>query len=338
MKTLLRRGLRLLAHHLARPGSLAVMAGAAALAAATAPAAAGPWPERPVRIVVPYTAGGLTDVVTRVVADELGRQTGQTVIVENRVGAGGMIGLQGVLQAPRDGHTIALVVPATMITLPLTSSSYKIKPLQDFEPITAAVDTFLTLVVSPSLGVRTLDEFIAHAKRNEGKLNYGTPGAGTSFHLNNLLLARKLGIRTTHIPYQGEAQFLNDVASGVLQYAMVSSAGKPYIDGGRVVPLAMTAPARSASIPNVPTFIERGVDFTTDGWVGYALAAGTPADVIEQVSAALMKAIRSPAASKRLSEMGFTVVGNDRASFRASIIRSTKAYEELVTSGEVKVQ
>jgi tripartite-type tricarboxylate transporter receptor subunit TctC len=249
-----------------------------------------------------------------------------------------MIGLQGVLQAPRDGHKIALVVPATMITLPLTSSSYKIKPLQDFEPITAAVDTFLTLVVPPSSGIRTLADFIAHAKRNEGKLNYGTPGAGTSFHLNNLMMARRLGIRTTHIPYQGEVQFLNDVASGVLNYALVSSAGKPYIDGGRVVPLAMSAPARSPSIPNVPTFAEQGVDFTTDGWVGYALAAGTPPDVVEQVSAALMKAIRSPAASKRLSEMGFTVVGNDRASFKASIIRSTKAYEELVTSGEVKVQ
>jgi tripartite-type tricarboxylate transporter receptor subunit TctC len=100
-----------------------------------------------------------------------------------------------------------------MITLPLTSSSYKIKPLQDFEPITAAVDTFLTLVVPPSLGIKTLPDFIAHARRNEGKLNYGTPGAGTSFHLNNLLMARKLGIRATHIPYQGEVQFLNDVAS-----------------------------------------------------------------------------------------------------------------------------
>ena len=337
MKTLLHRCLQGLARRLARPAAAALMAGTAALTAAV-PAAAGPWPERPVRIVVPYPAGGLTDVVTRVVAEELGRQIGQTVIVENKGGAGGMIGLQGVLQAPRDGHTIALVVPATMITLPLTSASYKIKPLQDFEPITAAVDTFLTLVVSPSSGIRTLADFIAHAKRNEGKLNYGTPGAGTSFHLNNLMMARRLGIRTTHIPYQGEVQFLNDVASGVLNYALVSSAGKPYIDGGRVVPLAMSAPARSSSLPNVPTFAEQGVDFTTDGWVGYALAAGTPPDVVEQVSAALMKAIRSPAASKRLSEMGFTVVGNDRASFKASIIRSTKAYEELVTSGEVKVQ
>jgi tripartite-type tricarboxylate transporter receptor subunit TctC len=318
---------------LARPWAAGLMLGALALTAV-----AGPWPERPVRIVVPYPAGGLTDVVTRVVAEELGRQIGKPVVVENKSGAGGMIGLQAVLQAPRDGHTIALVVPATMITLPLTSSSYKIKPLQDFEPITAAVDTFLTLVVSPSLGIKTLPDFVAYARRNEGKLNYGTPGAGTSFHLNNLLMARKLGIRATHVPYQGEVQFLNDVASGVLQYALVSSAGKTYIDNGRVVPLAMTAPARSSSLPNVPTFGEQSVDFTTDGWVGYALASGTPPEAVEQVSAALMKAIRSPAASKRLSDMGFIVVGNDRASFKASILRSTKTYEELVTSGEVKVQ
>ena len=125
-----------------------------------------------------------------------------------------MIGLQGVMQAPRDGHMIALVAPATTITLPLTRSSYKIKPLQDFEPITAAVDTFLTPVVPPTSGIRTLAGFIAHAKRSEGKLNYGTPGAGTSFHVNDLLMTRRLGIRTTHSPCQGEVQFLNDVTSG----------------------------------------------------------------------------------------------------------------------------
>ena len=152
---------------------------AAALAlACSAGMALADWPERPLRIVVPYPAGGLTDVVTRVISDELGRELGQPVVVENKAGAGGQIGLQGVLAAPRDGYTIALVVPATMITLPLTNPAYKIKPAQDFEPVTAAVETYLTLVVSPALGVKTLPEVVRYAKKNEGNENDGTSGAG----------------------------------------------------------------------------------------------------------------------------------------------------------------
>jgi tripartite-type tricarboxylate transporter receptor subunit TctC len=311
---------------------------AAALAlACTATLAAAEWPDRPVRIVVPYPAGGLTDVVTRVMSDALGRELGQPVIVENKAGAGGQIGLQGVLAAPRDGYTVALVVPATMVTLPLTSAAYKIRPLQDFEPVTAAVETYMTLVVAPSLGIKTLPEFVAYAKRNDGKLNYGTPGAGTSYHFSNLVMARKLGIQPVHIPYQGESQFLNDLASGVLQYALVSSAGRAFIEGGKIVPLAMTHSTRSPTLPNVPTFVEQGVDFTTDGWVGYAVAAGTPAPVVDRLNAAMIKALRSTDVSRRLTDMGFIVVGNDRNRFKANIVASTKVYEELVKSGDVKV-
>ncbi len=295
------------------------------------------WPERPVRIVVPYPAGGLTDVVTRVISEELGRELGQPVIVENKAGAGGQIGLQGVLAAPRDGYTVALVVPATMITLPLTNPAYKIKPSVDFEPLTAAVETYLALVVSPSLGLKTLPEFVSYAKKNEGKINYGTPGAGTSFHFNNLLLARKLGIKPMHIPYQGEVQFMNDVASGVLQYALVSSAGRAFIDSGKVVALGVTRDKRSPSLANVPTFVEQGVDFTTDGWVGYAVGAGTPAAVVDRLSAAMVKTLRHPDVSRRLTEMGFIVVGSDRLRFKAAIAESYKQYEELVKSGEVVI-
>lgn len=304
---------------------------ALALAATTATAAG--WPSGPVRIVVPYPAGGLTDVVTRVVAEGLGQQIGQPVIVENKPGAGGQIGLQGVLQAPRDGHTIALVVPATMITLPLTNPAYKIQPLKDFEPLTSAVDTFMTLIVSPQLGVKTLKAFVAHAQANPGKLNYGTPGAGTSYHFANLLMAKAMGFKAAHIPYQGEVKFLADVAGGTLQYSLVSSAAKATIEAGKVVPLAVSSGARSPTMPDVPTFIEQGVDFKTDGWVGYAVAAGTPAAVVDQVAGALVKAIRSPAVSQRLTSMGFVVAGSDRAAFKDAIVRSTAVYKDLVASG-----
>jgi tripartite-type tricarboxylate transporter receptor subunit TctC len=307
-----------------------------ALLAIGTPAAAAGWPAGPVRIVVPYPPGGLTDVVTRVVAEGLGKQIGQTVIVENKPGAGGQIGLQGVLQAPRDGQTIALVVPATMITLPLTNPAYKIQPLKDFEPLTSAVDTAMTLIVSPQLGVKTLKDFVAYAKANPGKLNYGTPGAGTSYHFSNLLMAKALGFTAAHIPYQGEVKFLADVAGGTLQYSLVSSAAKATIEAGKVIPLAVTSGSRNPTLPNVPTFVEQGVDFKTDGWVGYALAAGTPPEVVNQVAAALVKAIRSPEVSQRLTSMGFVVAGNERAAFKDAIVRSTAVYKELVDSGAAK--
>jgi len=309
----------------ARFGRLLGIAALAAGVAAGPAAAQDNYPSKPVRVVVPYPPGGGADFLARLLAERVQSRLGQTVIVENRGGAGGMIGLQGVLQAPRDGHTIALVVPATMITLPLTSASYKIKPLQDFEPITAAVDTFLTLVVSPSSGIRTLADFIAHAKRNEGKLNYGTPGAGTSFHLNNLLMARRLGIRTTHIPYQGEVQFLNDVASGVLNYALVSSAGKPYIDGGRVVPLAMSAPARSKCRPDVPTFAEQGVPaltLTEGTWV--MASSKTPPAVVNRLSEAIVESLKDAAAVQALKvQADIAPLGS-----RALAARLRKDYDE----------
>ncbi|MFM1855359.1 MAG: hypothetical protein RLZ83_668 [Pseudomonadota bacterium] len=322
-----------MARWMVRMAALACMGLVAVTASAAGP---GTWPSGPVRIVVPYPAGGLTDVVTRVVADGLGKQIGQPVLVENKPGAGGQIGLQGVLQAPRDGHTIALVVPATMITLPLTNPAYKIQPLKDFEPLTSAVDTSLTLIVNPSLGVTTLKGFTEYARANTGKLNYGTPGAGTSFHFSNLLMAKALGFQAAHIPYQGEVKFLADVAGGTLQYSLVSSAAKATIESGKVIALAVSSGARSPTMPGVPTFVEQGVDFKTDGWVGYALASGTAAEIVERVSAALVKSIQSPEVSQRLTAMGFVVTGTDRSTFREAIQRSTTVYAELVASGAAK--
>ena len=176
-------------------GAMASFAGLAA-----APALAGPWPERPIKLIVPYPAGGLTDIVSRLVGEELGRALGTSIVVDNRAGAGGQIGLQALLQAPRDGYTIALVVPATMVTLPLTNPAYQIKPLEQFEPLTIAVDTFLALVVDKKMGIQTVQQFAEHARKNPGKLNYGTPGAGTSFHFNNVILAQKLGVQAQHVP------------------------------------------------------------------------------------------------------------------------------------------
>jgi tripartite-type tricarboxylate transporter receptor subunit TctC len=311
---------------------------AAALSLCAAlPAQASQWPERPIRLIVPYPAGGLTDIVSRLVSDEVGKALGTAVVVDNRPGAGGQIGLQALLQAPRDGYTVALVVPATMVTLPLTNPNYKIRPLEQFEPITIAVDTFMTLVVDRKLGLNTVQQFAEYARKNPGKLNYGTPGAGTSFHFNNVILAQKLGIKAQHVPYAGEVQMLNDIAGGQLQYALVSNAGKTFVENGQVTALAVTSGQRVSSLPDVPTFRESGIDFTSDGWVGYAAAKGTPAPILAKLNAAFVQALKTPAVSSKLAEMGYQVVANQPAQFRQIVQDSTRRYGELLKSGAVKI-
>lgn len=300
--------------------------------------AQGGWPERPLRIVVPYPPGGLTDVVTRVVADELGKVVGQTVIVDNRAGAGGQLGLQAVLQAPADGHTIGLVVPATMVTLPLTNPAYPIRPLEQFQPITVAVDTFMVLVVDHRLGVKTVKDFAALARARAGKLNYGTPGVGTSFHFNNVVMAQKLGFEATHIPYNGEVKILSDIAGGNLHYALASNAAKTLIDAGQVTALAVTSERRVQSMPQVPTLKEQGVDFRSDGWVGYVVPRATPAPVVSRLHAAITQVLQLPAVRQKLEEMGYRVIANTPDQFTQLVQDGTRRYGDLIKSGAVKLQ
>lgn len=309
----------------------------ALLAGMSLTAAHAEWPDRPIKLIVPYPAGGLTDIVTRVLSDEVGRNLGATIVVENKAGAGGQIGLDTVLRAPSDGYTIGLVVPATMITLPLTNPSFKIKPLEQFAPITIAVDTYLSLVVDPKLGPKTLAEFIDYAKKHPGKLNYGTPGVGTSYHFNNVMMARKLGIDTVHVPYQGEVKILTDLVGGQLQYALVTNTAKPFIDSGKVNALAVTTGKRVVSLPNVPTFKEAGSDFTSDGWVGYVAAAGTPKPIMDKLTAAFVKALQAPAVRDRLTEMGYVVAGSSPQEFIAIVQEATKRYADVIKAGQIKL-
>lgn len=309
----------------------------AVLAGVSMAAAHAEWPDRPIKLIVPYPAGGLTDIVTRVLSDEVGKNLGTTIVVENKAGAGGQVGLDTVLRAPSDGYTIGLVVPATMITLPLTNPNFKIKPQEHFAPITIVVDTYLSLVVDPKLGLKTLTEFIDYAKKNPGKLNYGTPGIGTSFHFNNVMMARKLGIDTVHVPYQGEVKILTDLAGGLLQYALVTNTAKPFIDSGKVLALAVTTGKRVVSLPTVPTFKEAGSDFNSDGWVGYVAAAGTPKPIMDKLNAAFVKALQAPAVRQRLTDMGYVVSGTSPDEFTAIVREATKRYADVIKAGQIKL-
>ncbi len=298
--------------------------------------AAAAWPEKPVTVVVPYPAGGFSDNVMRVLADEVGRQLGQPLVIENRPGASGKIGLDQVRRAPKDGQTIGLVLQGPMTILPLTDPNFGIVPLKDFEPITMAVDTFNVLVVNkstfPSGGLR---DFIAALKAKPGKMNYATAGPGTSFHFNSVILNEMLGVDAVHVPYKGEAPALNDVAGGVVEFMLASQGAKAYVEAGRLRVLAVAANQRIAPYPDVPTFRELGIDFTTDGWIGYVAPAGTPAPIIETLRNAFVKAVNAPEVRKSLKAMGFEPVGSTGAEFRRVIEQTSRRYAELLRSGKV---
>lgn len=313
------------------------------IAAALIGAVAGPspaadkWPERPVTLIVPYPAGGLTDIVSRTIGNELSNVLGTNVIIENRAGAGGQIGLQAMLAAPRDGYTVSLVVPATMVTLPLTNPAYKIKPLVDFQPITVAVSTYLTLVTDPKLGFKSLEDFTAYAKKHPGKMSYGIPGTGTSYHFSNVALAQKLGIDAVSIPYTGEMAVINDLIGSQLQYALVSSVGKNFINDGKLTALAVTSKQRVKELPGVPTVQESGFDFSTNGWVGYAVAAGTPAPIVSKLHDGFVKALRNPEVNQRLIDLGYHVVGNTPDEFRKLVQDDEHSYGALLKSGAIRL-
>ena len=296
------------------------------------------FPDRPITIIVPYAAGGLTDSVARTLAEGITKELGVSVVIENRTGAGGKIGMDAIRRAPKDGYTLGIAVPGTMVMLPLIDPNYGMVPLKDFTPITIAVNTFTVLVVSkqalPSGG---LEKFIEMAKTRPGKLNYGTPGAGTSFHFNSELLGSKLGIEAVHVPYKGESAALADLAGGQIDFMLAGEGAKAFVDGGRVRAIAVSSKKRIDGYPNTPTFMESGVDFSTDGWVGMIGPSDLPPAVLEKLLAALVATVKSAKAQAAFARMGYSPVGNTPAEFRKQVEESSIRYGDMLTSGKVKL-
>ncbi|MDH7794647.1 MULTISPECIES: tripartite tricarboxylate transporter substrate binding protein [unclassified Beijerinckia] len=295
------------------------------------------WPTKTLTIIVPYPPGGLTDVVTRPMAAKLSKLLGKTVIVVNQPGAGGKVGLQAMLKAPHDGHTIGTVVPATMVSLPLTDKSYGIDPLKEFTPLTIAVDTFMVLMANADAG-KTLKDFTANARTNPGKFNYGTLGAGTSYHFYSVILAKELGLNAVHVVYKGDSNALNDLAGGQIQFLLTSAAaGRAYIDSGKAVPLAVTGTDRIASLPHIPTLREQGVDLVTEGWVGYVVPADVPAPAAKKLEAAMREAINDPDVRKIYSNIGYTVRGSSGEEFRTTVEANLNRFGKLIKDGDIQL-
>lgn len=284
-------------------------------AAAALPGSAiaqGDYPSKPVRMIIPFAPGGASDFVGRIVAPKLAELLGQQIVIENRAGAAGNIGMETAAKAPADGYTLYLGNVGTMAINPsVFAKTLKIDPMKDFAPVSLIADTPDVLIVHPSVVARSVKEFVEHAKANPGRLAFASPGSGSMNRLEmELLRLQAGGLDMTHVPYKGGAgQAVGDVIGGqvpVMFTTLTSALGN--IRGGKLRALGVTTRNRLPQLPEVPTLLEQGYDLVASSWQGIAVPAGTPRDIVSKLHAAVLKAMAAPDVVDRFASGGVTVV------------------------------
>lgn len=302
-----------------------------------ASAGAQQYPDRPIRLVVPFVAGGATDIVSRALGARLSQALGQTIVVDNRGGAGGVIGTDIVARALPDGYTLLMASAAN----PANASLVKNLPhdfAKDLAPITLVVMAPYMLVVPTSVAANTVGELITLAKAKSGALNFASSGTGSSQHLTGVLFNQMAGTNIVHVPYKGAGAALTDVVSGQIQVFFSAIPGAlPYVKGGRLRGLGVTSAKRSAGVPDVPTIAESGVPgFEMSGWYGMLAPRGTPPAIITLLNAETVKALANPQLRELLVGMGLDPIGNTPAEFGAFIAAEIAKYRKLTQSAGMK--
>jgi tripartite-type tricarboxylate transporter receptor subunit TctC len=297
------------------------------------------YPQRAVKMVVPFPPAGATDVVGRIVAQKLTERLGQSVVVENRPGAGGTIGSDLVAKAAPDGYTILMATSSTHSIGPVLQK-LPYDPIRDFAAITHVANVPNVLVVSPKLPVANVKELIAYAKANPGKLNFASSGVGTIVHLNAELFKMLTGVDMVHVPYKGTALSIPDVANGNIAMLFDSLASvMPHVKAGNVRPLAVNAPQRSPLLPEVPTLAEAGLPaFDRYTWFGMFAPAGTPPEVVRRLQAEVAAALKAPDLRERFDAVGAEPVGSTPEQFVERIRSDSVKWAEVIKAANVKVQ
>lgn len=303
------------------PMRRSMLAALAALGAGGAQAQTGPWPNRTIRMVIAFPPGGPTDIVSRVIAQQLSTQIGQSVVVDNKPGAGGNIAAELAAKAPADGYTVFYNTSAIVIG-PALYGKVNYDTLKDFTPVVRTASVPLVLVVNPQLPARSVSEFISHARANPGKLNYSSSGTGTITHLASAMLSAQLQLQTQHVPYKGSAPGLVDLASGQTQFMIdTMNTVLPYVRDGRLRALGVASASRSSLLPDVPTLGESLPGFEAAAWQGVVVPAGTPADIVARLNQEINKALQNPEVRAKLAAQGTDIHGGSAADY-AEYIRS----------------
>ena len=298
-----------------------------------------PWPARPIRLVSPFPPGAVVDTLSRTLAAPMGELLGQPVVVENRPGAGGNIGMDVVAKSAPDGYTIGMGGIASHGINPSLYATMPFDPVRDFVPITFVARNVNVLVVHPSLPVHDVQELVAYAKANVGKLSYGSAGAGTSQHLAGELFKQLTGIEMTHVPYKGAGPAVTDLLAGQIQLMFADiSAVLAHVRAGKLRALGVTSRSRTPLL-DVATIAEQGVaDFDVNAWFGLLAPAGTPREVVQQLNDAAARALRTPGIVARLEALGLTPAPGTPEEFGALIRSEIVRWDAIVKRAHLRVE
>jgi tripartite-type tricarboxylate transporter receptor subunit TctC len=303
-------------------------------------AARAEFPDKPIRLIVPFAPGGVTDTSGRLVAEALGKRLGQTVVVENKAGASGNIGTQQVAIAAPDGYTLLLGFDGTLVINPHVFPNYPIDPINDLAPVGKIGDATLILVAHPSFPAKTVPELIAYSKKQAGGVPYGTSGIGSTPHLAGELFNLRTGAKLSHIPYKGGGQAMSDALGGNIPLVYTAVAGAmPHLKAGRLVAIAVSSNTRSPALPDVPTFIEGGVaDFESTSWVAVLAPAKTPRTVIEKLNRELNAVLSDPAIAERLATLGIVATPGAPEKLTEQMRADLAKYGQVVKTANIKAE
>ena len=288
------------------------------------------WPNKPIKIIVPYPPGGQTDVVSRWLGEKLQAVLGQTFVVDNKAGAQGVVGLAALKQAPADGYTILYANSSNLIINKFAMAKLPYEPLDDFEMVSQIGMAALGMVVAPALGIKNVGEFVNYTRANPGKTSFASFGVGSSSHLYGEMLKTAAKLDMVHVPYKGAGPAVQDVIAGVASMGIHDFATiGPQVLGGRATLLAVTGPKRWPTFPDAPTFVELGYPLDLVGWNGIIAPKGTPKAIVERLSAEINKIIQSPDGRARMLDLGLLATGTTPAEFVDIVKRDTPRWGDI---------
>ena len=322
-------------------GAAALAAGAFVGAGTSTAAFAQAYPSKPIKVIVPFAAGGATDVLARVLAEKMAVGLGQPIVIDNKPGAAGIIGTDAVAKAAPDGYTLLLGLSNSMLTNQFLYTKLPYSPERDISPVYQIAIAPLVLVAHPSVPVATGPELLKYVVANKGKVAYGSYGTGAYPHLAGAYMSLTQNADMSHVAYRGEAPMVQDLLGGQIQIGFASALQvKPHIEAGKLKAIGVSGERRMGTLPNVPTLAEQGLNdeaYRVAGWLAFGAPAGTPAPIVERIAAEVRKAVEQPDVAQRIAAMGFDVQKSSPALFTAAMAKERPVWERLIKASGAKL-